>query len=92
MTKGPWQTFHHSPSTASRSSGEQALNQTIVAAPENQIDLQGNLAFLTHLVPIMFFLISPFLKGYILKLSCYFISTCGILGRSCSTSTFCQNV
>ena len=62
MTRGPWQTFHHSPSTASRSSGEQALNQTIVVAPENQTDLQGNLAFLTHFVSI-FFLISPFLRG-----------------------------
>ena len=63
MTKGPWQTFHHSPSTVSRSSGEQAQNQTIVADPENQIDLQGNLAFLTHFVRILFFLISPFLRG-----------------------------
>ena len=67
MTRGPWQTFHHSPSTASRSSGEQALNQTIVAAPENQIDLQGNLAFLTHLVPIMFFFNFPFFEGLYLK-------------------------
>ena len=45
MTKGPWQTFRPSPSTVSRSSGEQAQNQTTVVAQENQIDLQGKQAF-----------------------------------------------